>query len=155
MDAAVYRYDGAGVSAYGCGACGEFQRGAEFGGQQVSIINPATGRPYTNNTVPVSTVAANLLKLYPLPNLTGSQYNYEIPILNSTHTDSLQSRLNKNVTKRDNVYGGFSFQDIRNSNANLFGFTDKTNTLGITGNINDNPRLISGFTWLRVTPIAD
>ena len=125
-------------------------------GQQVVVINPATGLPYANNTVPVNPIAAALLRLYPLPNLAGSsRYNYEVPILNSTHTDAFQSRLNKGITRKDNVDGGVSFQRVRLSNSNLFGFVDKTNVLGLRGYANENHRLnqrlylVGGYVYSR------
>ena len=112
-------------------------------GEPAVIVNPATGQPFAaGNVGPVNPVATALLALYPLPNLTGSsRYNYEVPILNSTHVDAGQMRLNKGVTRKDNVDGGYAFQSIRNSNVNLFGFVDATDTLGMRGNVNENHRL--------------
>ncbi len=61
--------------------------------------------------VPVSPQAQALLQLYPTPNITGnSLYNYQVPVLNSTHQDSLQSRLDKTLGRRDELYGSFNFQ---------------------------------------------
>ncbi len=106
-------------------------------GQPITIYNPATGMPYPGNVVPVSPQAQALLQLYPLPNLTGtSLYNYQVPVLNSTHQDALQSRLEKTLGRRDQLYGGFNFQSTRASAENLFGFVDTTDTLGINTNIN-------------------
>ena len=71
----------------------------------------------------MSPQAQALLNLYPLPNLAGnSQYNYETGLLNSTHADALQSRLDKAIGRRDEFYGGFGFQNIRADNLNLFHF---------------------------------
>jgi hypothetical protein len=106
-------------------------------GQPVRIYNPATGLPFADNTVPVSAQAKALLRLYPLPNFAGNPlYNYQIPVLNSTHQDALQSRLDKTLGRKDQLHGKFAFQSIRASNASLFGFTDTTDTLGINANIN-------------------
>ena len=105
-------------------------------GQPVTVYNPATGVPYTG-AVPVSVQAQALLALYPLPNTVGSSiYNYEREILTSTHVDALQSRLNKSVGHRDQLYGGFGFQSIRTDSVNLFNFNDKTNVLGLDTNVN-------------------
>ncbi len=85
---------------------------------------------------PVSQAQA-LLKLYPLPNVLGnSLYNYQIPVVIDTHEDALQSRLDKTIGNKNQFYGGFAFQSIRTSGANLFGFVDTTDTLGITTNVN-------------------
>ncbi len=62
-------------------------------------------------------------------------------MLNNTHQDSLQSRLDKALGRRDQLYGGFAFQSIRSDSVNLFGFVDQTGTLGINGNIHWTHRL--------------
>ena len=106
-------------------------------GHPVTLLNPVTGLPLAGNIVPVSDQARALLGLYPLPNLTGaSGYNYQIPVLNSNHQDQLLSRLDKELGRKDEVYGRFSFDSTRESNANLFGFNDATNTLGLNTSLN-------------------
>jgi hypothetical protein len=111
-------------------------------GQPVVVYDPATGQPFPGNAVPVSTQAQALLQLYPSPNLTGtSLYNYQIPVLNNSHQDSLFSRLDKTLGRRDEVYGSFNFQSNRASGGDLFGFVDKTDTLGINTNINWSHRV--------------
>ncbi len=105
-------------------------------GQPVVVYNPATGLPFAGNIVPVSAQAAALLQLYPAADVTGNAlYNYQVPILNSTHQDALQSRLDKTIGHRDEVYGSFNFQSTRASGSDLFAFTDTTDTLGINTNI--------------------
>lgn len=105
-------------------------------GQPVTIYNPSTGLPFTGR-IPVNPQAAALLNLYPLPNVTGkTQYNYQAEVLNNTHIDRMQSRLMKNIGRRDQLYGGIGFQSTRANNTDLFGFTDGTNSLGIDTNIN-------------------
>jgi len=105
-------------------------------GQPVTIYNPATGTPFTGN-VPVSLQAQALLNLYPLPNLAGnSRYNYEAEVLNNTHTDALQSRLDKTLGRRDQLYGGFGFESSRADAANIFDFRDDTDTLGLDAKAN-------------------
>ena len=114
-------------------------------GQPLTIYNPSTGLPYTwtpTNSITVSPQAAALLNLYPTPNVTGnSLYNYQTEVLNDTHADALQSRLNKTLGRRDQVYGGFGFRSTRANSTNLFGFVDDTNTLGLDTSINWSHRL--------------
>jgi trimeric autotransporter adhesin len=106
-------------------------------GQPVIVFDPATGLPFPGNVVPVSTQAQALLALYPTQNIYGDPlYNYQVPILNSTHQDALQSRLDKTLGRKDEVYGSFNFQSTRSSTTNLFAFTDKTSILGINFNVN-------------------
>ncbi len=103
-------------------------------GTPVSVVDPMTGLPITG-PVPVSAQAQALLALYPLPNLAGNtRYNYQTQVLTSMHADALQSRLDKSLGRRDQVYGGFAFRSMRSSNENLFHFVDVTNTLGIDSN---------------------
>ncbi len=115
-------------------------------GQPVTVYEPGTNTPYPggagNQTVPVSPQAKALLQLYPLPNIADlSNYNYQAPVLNDTHQDSLQSKLDKTLGRKDQLYGAFNFQSTRADNVNLFGFVDQTGTLGINGNIHWSHRL--------------
>jgi hypothetical protein len=81
--------------------------------------------------------ARDLLKLYPLPNVSGnSLYNYQVSEITDTHLDALQSRLDKTLGNKNQLYGVFAFQSSRASGSNLFGFLDTTDTLGINTNIN-------------------
>jgi hypothetical protein len=106
-------------------------------GQPATIIDPATGLPYPGSVVPVSTQAQALLALYPLPNFSGNPlYNFQIPVLNSTHQDALQTRADKTLGRRDQLYGTFNMLSSRADAVNLFQFVDTTNTLGINANIN-------------------
>ena len=100
------------------------------------VFNPATGMEYPGDMVPISPQAKALLNLYPLPNLAGiPQYNFQIPITSNTHVDALQMRLDKSINRKNQLSGGFSFQSARNSNPNLFGFTDNADVLGINTNV--------------------
>jgi len=111
-------------------------------GQPATIIDPSTGQPFANSQVPVSPQAAALLNLYPLPNVTGNPlYNFQIPVLNSSHQDFVQSRLDKTIGRRDQVYGTFNLESIRGDSVNLFSFVDTTDTLGLNANVNWSHRL--------------
>jgi trimeric autotransporter adhesin len=106
-------------------------------GQPLTVYDPTTKLPFPGNVVPVSSEAQSLLQLYPLPNITGNPlYNYQVPVLNSSHQDGLLSRLDKTLGHRDELYGGFNFQSVQAGNTNLFRFVDTTDTLGINANIN-------------------
>jgi hypothetical protein len=106
-------------------------------GQPVTIYNPATGLPFPGNQVPVGGPAQALLQLYPLPNIGGNPlYNYQVPVLNDTHQDVVQTRLDKTLGRHDEVYGGFNFQSTRADSVSLFNFVDTTDTLGLNTNIN-------------------
>jgi trimeric autotransporter adhesin len=78
-----------------------------------------------------------LLKLYPLPNVPGnSLYNYQVPVISNIHQDAMQLRLDKTIANKNQFYGAFALQSTRADGANLFGFVDTTDTLGLNVNIN-------------------
>jgi outer membrane receptor protein involved in Fe transport len=96
--------------------------------------------PFPNAIIPptlISPQAKALLNLYPLPNFTGStRYNYQLPLVSGQHQDDLQTRLNKQFGRKDQVFGTFALQSIRTDNTNLFGFVDTGRTTGINTNVN-------------------
>ena len=88
-------------------------------------------------TVPVSQQAAALLALYPVPNLDGNtRYNYQTQVVNGTHIDALQLRMDKSVGRRDQIFGRFASRSVRSDTENLFHFRDATNSLGLDANVN-------------------
>jgi Carboxypeptidase regulatory-like domain len=99
------------------------------------ILDPATGSPFPGNRIPLTRIspqAQALLRFYPLPNfIANGGYNYQVPLVTSTHQDALQSRFNKSAGMRNQFFGYFGLQSIRLDNPSLFGFLDSTDTLGI------------------------
>jgi hypothetical protein len=122
------------------------ERSGEFAGP---VTDPSTGAPFPNNVIPqdrISPQAEALLRLYPLPNFTGSAaYNYQIPILSAAHQDALQSRFNQTLGNKDQIYGRFAFQSLRTGAPNLFGFLDTSSLLGINTTANWSHRLAQGW----------
>ncbi len=53
-----------------------------------------------------------------------------------THQDSLQSRVNKQVGRKDTLFGLLAFQSTRANAPSVFGFLDTTSSLGINTNAN-------------------
>jgi trimeric autotransporter adhesin len=110
------------------------QRAGDFSAQTAPIYDPTTGLPFPGNMIPatrISQQAQVLETLYPLPNFASRQYNYQVPITNSTHQDSMQLRANKTVGRMNQVSGQFGFQDTRSANPNLFNFLDTNRSLGM------------------------
>jgi len=118
---------------------GDFSQAVNALGQPVQIFDPTTGLQFPGNVIPqnrISPQAQALLNLYPLPNIVGNpRYNYQIPIISNTHQDALQSRFDKTLNPKNEVYGDFAFQSTRTDNPNLFGFLDTSNVLGINTGI--------------------
>lgn len=104
------------------------------------IHDPLTGSPFPGNIIPQSRIspqARSLLGFYPAPNFTGnSGYNYQLPMVSPTHQDALQSRFDKALGSKNQVYGRFAFQSTRTDTPNLFGFLDATDVLGIDAGAN-------------------
>ncbi len=102
---------------------------AERGGQLASgTIAPSL----------LSSQAQGLLKYYPLPNFTGTAaYNYQTGLTSYSDADIVQGRLSKTVSKRDQVFGTFAYQNIRTSNTNIFAFKDQVeiHNIDVTANI--------------------
>src|SRR3984885_196410 len=94
----------------------------------------------------ISPQAQSLLNLYPLPNFaTNGGYNYQVPLVGANHQDSLQSRLNKNIDRKNSVFGNFAFQDTRQDTPNVFGFLDTTDSFGLTTSATWFHRFAQGF----------
>jgi hypothetical protein len=104
------------------------------------LVDPTTGNPIPGNQIPTSLIsqqALNLLQLYPLPNSTGSRYNYQVPVQTGNHSDAMQARMNKSIKRKDNVSGVFAFQSTRaDQNNSIFNFVDKSKQLGFNTNFN-------------------
>ena len=117
------------------------EKGGLFAG---TILDPTNGSPFPNNTIPTtrfSTQALSLLQFYPAPNFTSSsRYNYQTAIHQSVVQNGVQSRLNKNLNRTNQVAFQFSLQNSDNQNNNLFGFLDRSNTLGYDVNGSWNHR---------------
>lgn len=82
------------------------ERSGNFNQDAVKPINPATQQPFPNNQVPVNPVAANVLKLYPQPNL-GSNIWTGTPEL-SADRDQLDVRIDHALIRgRNNLTGRY------------------------------------------------
>jgi hypothetical protein len=112
------------------------ERGGDFSQSILAraLIDPTTGQPFPGNIIPqnrLSPQAQSLLRLYPEPNFASSQYNFQIPIKNTTDADNLQSRINKTINNTNQLSGTFAYSRSHNDGPNLFGFVDTTDTQGI------------------------
>ena len=114
------------------------QRSGVFSG--APVIDPLTGAPFPGNVIPQSRIspqASALLRFYPLPNFqAGTRYNFQIPLVSSTHQDSLQSRWNKTAGRSNQLSGSFAFQSVRSDSPSIFGFDDTGSTLGMRSVVN-------------------
>jgi trimeric autotransporter adhesin len=112
------------------------QRNGDLSSLTGTILDPATGTAFPNNQIPqnqISPQAAALLKLFPLPNFTGSSvYNYQAPLVSLTHSDGFISRMNKQIGRKNSIQGVFALTSTRSTSPQpVFGFLDTTSTLGM------------------------
>ena len=143
------------------------ERIGDLSSSPVPFFDPAgNGAPFPGNRIPltrIATQASRLLGLYPDPNFFGgAPYNYQIPLVGATHDDSLQTRANKTINRKNQVSGDFAYESTRAGSPNVFGFLDTTDTLGIKSGANWRhsfaPRLFGNLgvqysrQSIRVTP---
>lgn len=90
-----------------------------------TLIDPLTGAPFPNNTIPASRLTATALTLlnnyYPLPNVSGnSSYNYEKlqPIPSST--DGIDGRIDHTINSKQQIYARFNWKNLLTDVANPF-----------------------------------
>jgi hypothetical protein len=104
------------------------------------------------DTVPsVSPVAQALLALYPLPNVPANAegYNYQVPVLNGTHSDAFDAHLGK-FTRWVNVAGEFGLLDTRSDQTSIFAFRDSTDALGLNGSLKVDHHVGNNL-WVHLT----
>jgi trimeric autotransporter adhesin len=100
------------------------------------IYDPAANLPFAGNQIPldrISPQARSLLKLYPLPNFTGSaQYNYQIPVVGAMHLDSVFGYMSKTIggLLKNQISGTYSFYSTRSDNPTLLAFLDTSRSIG-------------------------
>src|SRR5207244_1135992 len=70
-------------------------------------------------------------------------YNFQLPLTSAQHQDSLQTRINKSIKRKDNLVGMFAMQSTRSDNTSIFSFLDTTSSLGMTTNVNWMHRISS------------
>lgn len=131
---------------------GDFSQTVDGLGRPVTVIDPLTGQPFPNNTIPrerISPQAAALLNYYPEPTLDTRQgLNYDAPIRSIVRQDSFQSRLTQIVNQRNQIFGTGSYARNTVDQTTLFGFTDQTQSSNTDVTVNWNRR-VSQFMQMR------
>jgi hypothetical protein len=88
------------------------------------LIDPLSGSPFPNNTIPTSRLNASSLTLldnyYPLPNTTsaGSSYNYETLQPIPSRTDGLDGRIDQIINSKQQVYVRYNWKNVLSDVAN-------------------------------------
>ncbi len=84
------------------------ERSGDFSQLPVTIFNPMTHSPFTNNMIPaINPAAAGLLQFIPMPNLSGSSQNFHFVSANRNNTDSMFLRFNHSFGNDPGMFGAF------------------------------------------------
>ena len=133
-----------------------------FSAEGVTIVDPTTGLPFPNDTIPgsrISSVAQKILTLYPLPNAgaTTSVHaaNYIVNQDTSYHSDQYDIRIDQYLNSKQSIFGRWTWKDISSLSPNNLLIPASTNPdnyrlLVLAYNYTIKPNLINearfGFT---------
>jgi hypothetical protein len=127
---------------------GDFSQSHDAFGRPLRILDPATGLPFANNTIPrdrIAPQAASLLGYYPLPNIDTGGYNYQAPLVTAVRQDAVQTRVTQPPFGRNQIFGSFAYQRTTTDATNVFGFMDATEVSGVDTAINWSHRYSQRF----------
>jgi hypothetical protein len=135
---------------------GDFTQSLNALGTPLRVIDPRTGSPFPDNTIPtdrISPQAAALLAYYPTPNLDPSgRYNYQLPLTTDAQQTNVQARITEGFNRNNQLMWNFAYQRGTTATENLFGFNDQTQVSGVDTTVNWNHRLTQFFPFApRIT----
>jgi hypothetical protein len=127
---------------------GDFSQSRDALGRPVRVVDPVTGLPFANNTIPrerIAPQAASLLGYYPLPNIDTGRYNYQAALVTAVRQDAVQTRVTQPPFGRNQMFGNFAYQRTTTDSTNVFGFMDATEVSGVDTAINWSHRYSQSF----------
>ena len=77
-----------------------------------TVINPSTGQPFPNNTIPSSSfdpVAVNIQKYFPAPNLPGLVNNYRVVQSNPSSSQWYVGKVDYNISKNNRLSASYIY----------------------------------------------
>jgi len=132
----------------------EAYRQGDFSGVGVTLVDPATGRPFPGNQIPqsrFSPIARAILadqNLYPLPNRAGDLNNYVTGSSSKIRTHQGDLKLDYNASAKDRMFARVSYQRYKSEPERA---TLPSNLAGT----NDSPFFGLALNWTRtVSPNA-
>ncbi len=100
-------------------------RNGDFSAEGVTLVDPLTGMPFPNDTIPssrINPVAQKVLSLYPLPNAgnldVSHAANYIVNRDTSYHSDQYDVRIDQYLTSKQSIFGRWTWKDIDQMSAN-------------------------------------
>jgi Carboxypeptidase regulatory-like domain len=135
-------------------------------GNPTSVLtNPSTGQPYSNNSIPLTSinpVSAKLLsEYYPLPNVNsaGSSFNYETLQPTPSNTNGWDLRLDHNITNNQQIYARFSWKNLVSDVANPLLPNDvdfeHDRSLIVSYNYTITPKMVNEFRFGFTNSLTD
>jgi len=116
---------------------GDFSNAVNLLGQPLTIYDPTSGAPFPGNVIPqnrFSSQALALLKYYPQPNfLENAGYNYQVPLIGHNNQSDITSRINRMLSRKDFLNGGFAYRNGNTVNPSIFNFNDTNDLAGLNG----------------------
>jgi len=132
-----------------------------------TVVDPFTGTPYPNDTIPINAAAQKFLQFFPDPNLgnpavystsgyNGLGYNYVVNKDNTYNSDQFDVRIDQYVGQKLLVFGRFSWKNINQVNPEPLAFPSGANigqdrVMVFAANYSFTPNLLNefrfGFTW--------
>lgn len=118
---------------------GDFSNLVDAQGKLIPIIDPTNGKPFAGNIIPkerFSDQAVSLLKFYKEPNfIETAGYNYQVPLVSGADSDDAQGRINRTLSRKDFINGGFGYHNGRGQGPNIFDFIDGNDNSGMQANV--------------------
>jgi hypothetical protein len=127
------------------------------------VMNPFTGTPFPNNTIPtgscaacINPVAQALLNYYPLPNanlnVLNPSYNYQTLVPNPSNSNAIDVRLDHDFSSKQQLYVRFSLKDAFYTEYNDAGLiAPASNFLPNDGAHEQNKTLVVSYNY-SITP---
>jgi hypothetical protein len=86
------------------------------------LIDPLSGQPFPNNTIPVSRLNPSALALlnsyYPMPNVNGGSFNYENLQSIPSRTDGVDLRIDHVINSKQQVYARYNWKNLQINTVN-------------------------------------
>ncbi|MBI4904762.1 MAG: TonB-dependent receptor [Acidobacteria bacterium] len=106
------------------------------------VYDPLSGLPFPDNRIPesrISRASRGLLQYIPLPNQAGGVRNYQAFFSVPQNRHDVSTRINHSISGADHLDASVALQTSDSQNAQLFGFRDSSEGLGMS----------AGLSWLH------
>jgi hypothetical protein len=127
------------------------------------VVNPFTGEPFPNNTIPtgscqacINPVAQALMSHYPAPNanlgVVGPSYNYLDLVPDPSNSNGFDARVDQIINSKQQVFVRYSFKNVFYSEANNAGvYGPANNFLPNVGASEQDRSMVASYNY-AITP---